>query len=182
MAPADEIAKFRGKYKIGWDELRQQRHARQIELGIVDKAWALSPRPPEVKAWDSLAPSRTGPLRSHHGDLRRRRRTHGHGRRPAGRALRQRGELDNTLLFFLSDNGANAESGPNGRLEGDPARRDRLDGLRRPVVGDALEHAAAALQAFQPRRRHRHAADRPLARADQDARRTPLRSRAIWST
>jgi arylsulfatase len=33
-------------------------------------------------------------------------------------ALRQRGEIDNTLLFFLSDNGANAESGPNGRLEG----------------------------------------------------------------
>jgi arylsulfatase len=32
--------------------------------------------------------------------------------------LRQRGELDNTLLFFLSDNGANAESGPNGRREG----------------------------------------------------------------
>ena len=29
-----------------------------------------------------------------------------------------RGEIDNTLLFFLSDNGANAESGPNGRLEG----------------------------------------------------------------
>ena len=34
-------------------------------------------------------------------------------------ALRQRGELDNTLVFFLSDNGANAESGPNGRLEGE---------------------------------------------------------------
>ena len=33
--------------------------------------------------------------------------------------LRQRGELDNTLLFFLSDNGANAESGPNGLLKGD---------------------------------------------------------------
>ena len=33
-------------------------------------------------------------------------------------ALRGSSELDNTLLFFLSDNGANAESGPNGRLEG----------------------------------------------------------------
>ena len=34
-------------------------------------------------------------------------------------ALQERGELDNTLILFLSDNGANAESGPNGRLEGD---------------------------------------------------------------
>ena len=83
MAPADEIARFRGKYKIGWDALRQQRHARQIELGIMDKAWALSPRPPEVQAWDSLSAGRTRPLRPHHGDLCRCRRAHGHRRRPA---------------------------------------------------------------------------------------------------
>lgn len=57
MAPQDEIAKFRGKYKIGWDRLREQRRARQIGLGVVDKAWALSPRPPEVEAWDDLTPA-----------------------------------------------------------------------------------------------------------------------------
>jgi arylsulfatase len=56
MAPTNEIARFRGKYKIGWDKLREQRRARQIELGIVDKAWPLSPRSPEVKAWDTLTP------------------------------------------------------------------------------------------------------------------------------
>src|ERR1051326_4396015 len=54
MAPADEIAKFRGKYKVGWDKLRDERRAKQISLGIIDKKWELSPRAPEVKAWDSL--------------------------------------------------------------------------------------------------------------------------------
>ena len=51
---ADEIAKFRGKYKLGWDKLREQRQAKQLELGITDPAWVLSPRPTEVKAWESL--------------------------------------------------------------------------------------------------------------------------------
>ena len=85
QAPQDEIAKFRGKYKIGWDELREQRHARQIELGLVDQAWALSPRPEAVKAWEELDAQGAGPLRPHHGDLRGVHRAHGHRGRPAGR-------------------------------------------------------------------------------------------------
>ncbi len=118
MAPAEEIAKFRGKYKIGWDQLREQRHARQIELGIMDKAWPLSPRPDAVKAWDALTPAeqdRFDHIMAIYAAVV------AHMDTAVGRfvdTLRQRGELDNTLLFFLSDNGANAESGPNGRLEG----------------------------------------------------------------
>ena len=77
--------------------------------------------------------------------------------------LQQRGVLDNTLILFMSDNGGNAESGPRGRLEGRTARRRQSDRLLRPVVGHAGEHAVPPLQALQPRRRHRHAADRALA-------------------
>ena len=147
QAPQDEIAKFRGKYKIGWDRLREQRHARQIELGIVDKAWPLSPRPPEVKAWDRLAPAeqdRFDHIMAIYAAVV------AHMDRAVGRfvdALRQRGELDNTLILFLSDNGANAESGPNGRLEGN------LPGATR---SDVFEGQSWATLSNTPLRRYKH--------------------------
>jgi len=118
MAPQDEIAKFRGKYKIGWDKLRETRRAKQIELGIIDKKWELSPRAPEVKAWDSLSAEdqdRFDHLMAIYAA------TLAHMDAAVGRfveALGQRGLLENTLIFFLSDNGGNAESGPNGLYQG----------------------------------------------------------------
>ena len=119
QAPADEIAKFRGKYKIGWDKLREQRHARQKELGVVDKSWTLSPRPDAVAAWDSLSDAdkdRFDNIMAIYAACV------AHMDTAVGRlvaALKERGVLDNTLILFLSDNGGNAESGPRGRLEGD---------------------------------------------------------------
>lgn len=120
QAPANEIAKFRGKFKAGWDNLRVDRHAKQIKLGIVDTSWKPASRPDEIAAWDSLGAKEQD--RFDHimavyaatvarmdkaiGDL-----TNG---------LKERGELDNTLILFMSDNGGNAEAGPKGRDNGDP--------------------------------------------------------------
>jgi len=118
QAPPEDIAKYRGKYKVGWDKLREQRYAKQIELGIVDKSWGLWPRPPEVKAWDSLTPEEqdrfdqimaTYAACVDHMDQ-------GVGRLVA--ALKQRGILDNTLILFMSDNGGDIEGGPEGKMEG----------------------------------------------------------------
>jgi arylsulfatase A-like enzyme len=119
QAPADEIAKFRGKYLIGWDKLREQRQAKQKELGIVDPSWALTPRPGDVKPWDKLSDKdkdRFDEIMSIYAACV------AHIDTAVGRlveALKQRDMLDNTLIFFMSDNGGNAESGPNGRLEGE---------------------------------------------------------------
>ena len=119
QAPADEIAKFRGKYKMGWDKLREQRNARQKELGVVDPAWELSPRPPRVQAWDKLTDKekdRFDEIMSIYAACI------AHVDTDVGRlvaALKERNMLDNTLIFFMSDNGGNAESGPQGRLEGE---------------------------------------------------------------
>jgi len=118
QAPQDEIAKFRGKYKMGWDKLREQRHAKQIELGIMDKTWPLSPRPNEVKAWDGLTQEeqdRFDHIMAIYAAVV------AHMDTAVGRlvdALKSRGILDNTLILFMSDNGGNAEGGPNGTFTG----------------------------------------------------------------
>lgn len=119
QAPADEIARFRGKYKIGWDKLREQRHAKQKELGIVDPVWDLTPRPDDVQAWDKLSDKekdRFDEIMSIYAACV------SHMDAAVGKlvdALKQRDMLDNTLIMFMSDNGGNGESGPNGRLEGE---------------------------------------------------------------
>ena len=124
QAPADAIAQFRGKYKSGWDALRDQRHARQIEFGIIDKSWQVAPRPAEVSAWKDVASEeqdRFDHLMATYaacvhrmdaaiGDL--------------VNGLKQRGVYDNTLILFMSDNGGNAESGPGGRTKGNPTQAD----------------------------------------------------------
>ncbi|MCA9236424.1 MAG: arylsulfatase [Planctomycetales bacterium] len=120
MAPAETIAKYRGKYQVGWDVLREQRRARQVEMGLIDDSWPLSPRPAACPAWENVNAKN------------RDRFDHmmaiyaamidevdkNMGRLIDG--LRERGQLDNTLVLFLSDNGGNAESGPRGRTEGAP--------------------------------------------------------------
>jgi len=119
QAPANEIAQFRGKYMIGWDKLRAARHAKQEQLGLIDPTWDLTPRPPDVKEWDKLSDrdkDRFDQIMSIYAACV------AHIDTDVGKltdALKERGMLDNTLIFFMSDNGGNAESGPDGRLEGD---------------------------------------------------------------
>ncbi|OYV06921.1 MAG: arylsulfatase [Verrucomicrobiales bacterium VVV1] len=118
MAPAEDIAKYRGKYKGGWDKLREERHAKQLRLGLLDKAWSLTPRAPDVKAWDSL----TADEQDRFDNLMAiyaacvDRMDQAVGKLVAN--LKSRGELDNTLILFMSDNGGNAEAGINGRSTG----------------------------------------------------------------
>jgi arylsulfatase len=118
QAPAADIARFRGKYKAGWDQLRAERYARQIAMGLIDRAWPLPPRPAHVPAWASLTAEqqdRYDHIMAIYAAVL------SHLDQAVGRlvtGLRERGELANTAIFFLSDNGGNAESGVSGRLNG----------------------------------------------------------------
>jgi len=119
-APADVIARHRGRYRAGWDRLREERHRRQIEMGLVDPIWPLASRPADVPAWDSLSDAdrdRFDSIMAVYAAMIECIDT-SVGRLVAG--LRDRGVLDDTLILFLSDNGGNAESGPRGLAEGDP--------------------------------------------------------------
>ncbi len=120
QAPMADIAKYRGKYLAGWDKLREQRYQWQRAHGIIDASWPLSPLPQSLPAiqdvapWDSL------------NEKQKDRFDHimaiyaacvDHMDQGVGRLvtdLKQQGVLDNTLILFLSDNGGNAEGGPNG--------------------------------------------------------------------
>ena len=122
QAPAEDIAKFRGKYKAGWGAIRDARFAKQKELGIIEKASEKSPRPKDVKLWKDVPTDEQDRFDNimavyaavvNHMDK-------AVGDLVAG--LKQRGVLDNTLILFMSDNGGNAESGPNGKTVGDPSQ------------------------------------------------------------
>ena len=119
MAPEATIAKYRGKYLDGWDRLREARYARQIESGLIDSSWKLEPRPEPIPAWDSLSPD----LKRRYDDMMAiyaamiEEVDKNVGKLVS--ALRERNQLDNTLILFLSDNGGNAEAGIDGRYQGD---------------------------------------------------------------
>ena len=118
-APAETIAKYRGRYLKGWDILRDQRYAKQLSLGLIDPKWTLTPRPPEVPTWESRLPDR----RERFDEIMAvyaamiERIDMAVGSLVDG--LERRGVLDNTLILFLSDNGGNAEGGPPGTTRGE---------------------------------------------------------------
>ncbi|MEM8735722.1 MAG: sulfatase-like hydrolase/transferase, partial [Planctomycetota bacterium] len=102
----EDIAKYRGKYDEGWDVIRERRHAKLKELGIIDETWKLSPRDPKVEAWSDLSEKERRfliPMMEVYAAMVDRLDQN------VGRLvdyLEQKGQLENTLIFFFSDNGA----------------------------------------------------------------------------
>ncbi len=115
----EDIARFRGKYKKGWDVLREERHRRQLSMGIVDKKWPLTPRDPKVPAWNDAQNKDDWDLRMSVYAAMVYRMDQGIGR--LVKKLQDRNELDNTLILFLCDNGGCAEENIGGEREGVPA-------------------------------------------------------------
>ena len=118
QAPEEEIAKYRGKFKDGWQKLREARQQRLIKEGVVSESWPLAPWPDMPPAWDSLSAEEQDRfdhlMAIYAAVMDRLDRNIGQ----LTSALKDRGVLDNTLLVFLSDNGGTAEGGPRGRSTG----------------------------------------------------------------
>jgi arylsulfatase len=123
-APTEEIAKYKDVYTKGWDRIREERYERQKNLGLLEPGVSLTPRSPFTHpfkkengvnpAWDTIPADRRA-------DLARRMAIYAamvdRMDQNIGRVvedLRKNGQLDNTLIMFLSDNGACAEWDPWG--------------------------------------------------------------------
>jgi len=120
MAPAELIAKHRGKYRAGWDRLRDARRGRQIKMGLIDAKSPLSAREADSPAWESLSEEAKERFDHQMAVYAAMVEALDKSIGTLVKGLDARGALDNTLIFFLSDNGANAESGPEGRFDGVP--------------------------------------------------------------
>jgi len=110
----EDIAKYKGKYNMGWDVLRQQRYKRMVEMGILDEKWKLSPRDPEALPWDELADEEKELMDSKMAVYAAQIDRMDLGVGKILNKLKELGKEENTLVLFLSDNGACHESGPLG--------------------------------------------------------------------
>ena len=102
-----DIAKYRGRYRLGWDALRQQRHQRQLEMGLIDAGWRLPPRDPEAEAWSEAPHQAWQALRMEVYAAMIDCMDQNIGRVLS--ALKRLGLEDQTIVLFLSDNGGCAE-------------------------------------------------------------------------
>jgi arylsulfatase A-like enzyme len=105
---------YKGKFDSGWDAYRDQVFKRQKDLGIIPQNAALSRHDPDVQDWNQLSADErklyARMMEVFAGFFE-------HTDHHIGRLinfLRDIGELDNTLVMAISDNGASAEGGPNG--------------------------------------------------------------------
>jgi arylsulfatase len=145
-APHQSPKKFRDKYRnrfdAGWDVIREEVYKKQLEMGIIPKGTELAPRNPGVEPWESLSENQKKFAcrlqEAFAGFL-------DHTDHHIGRLisfLEEMGEIDNTIIVLLSDNGSSQEGQATGlmdemkyfnRLKEDvDALQDRLDEIGGP--------------------------------------------------
>ena len=115
QVPKEWIDKYKGKFDLGWDLLREETLARQKKLGVVPPDTKLAPKPDAIKDWNTLTPdqkklfARQMEVYAGFGEM---------ADYEIGRliqAIQDMGQLDNTLVFYIAgDNGSSAEGGMNG--------------------------------------------------------------------
>jgi arylsulfatase A-like enzyme len=129
------IEKFKGKFDMGWDEYRKIVFARQKQLGVIPSETLLTPRPAELPSWDSLNSDQkkvaarlmevfAGFMAQTDFEVGR-----------VIDALRQTGQLDNTLIVYIAgDNGASLE----GNLTGTDNIMEQINGIQ-PTPAEVLQ-------------------------------------------
>ncbi len=114
--PKEWADKYKGKFDDGWDAYREKVFQRQKELGIIPQDAELSRHDPDVQDWNTLSAGEkklyARMMEVFAGFLT-------HTDYHYGRLfdfLKSIGEWENTLIMFISDNGASSEGGPTGSV------------------------------------------------------------------
>jgi arylsulfatase len=112
--PNEWIAKYKGKFDAGWDDYREKALANQIKMGICPAGTKLSPHDPEVPYWDKLTKQQKE-VYAHEMEVYAAYLSYAdHYIGELVAFLDKMGQLDNTLIVAISDNGASPEGGPDG--------------------------------------------------------------------
>jgi arylsulfatase len=117
-AHPQDIEKYRGKYMVGWDELRRRRHERMSDMGIVQARWPLTPRDERAPAWETVEEKEARDLHMAVYAAQIDCMDQNIGR--ILDTLEKTGAADNTLILFLADNGGCAEEINRSAVPGTP--------------------------------------------------------------
>lgn len=117
QAPADWIARFKGKFAGGYDRMREEVVERQKRMGLVPADTVNTPRPEEIAAWDALTPEQK---KINERFMEVYAAMLAYQDEQVGRLFAEIGRMglrDNTLVIFIEgDNGAAAEGGMHGSM------------------------------------------------------------------
>ncbi|MEY3359192.1 MAG: Arylsulfatase [Pseudomonadota bacterium] len=109
-AKPEWIAKYKGKFDMGWDVMREQIYARQKKMGIIPADAKLTPRPKELPSWDSMSP-RQKKVMAHMMEVAAGQLSqvdYNFGR--VMKTIDDLGQTNNTLVIFvIGDNGGSGE-------------------------------------------------------------------------
>ncbi|HSP57872.1 MAG TPA: arylsulfatase [Halomonas sp.] len=113
--PQEWIDRWEGKFDQGWDQMREEILARQIELGIVPAGTQLAPKPEAIPDWDGLSEDEKRLFARQFEVFAAFMEMTDHEVGRLIQAVEDAGQLDNTLIMYVAgDNGTSAEGGRNG--------------------------------------------------------------------
>lgn len=107
-APEEDVTRYEAVYRQGWDVIREKRYKKMVALGLVDGRFSFPARPDDIPSWESAGDKEEWVRKMAVYAAMIDRMDQNIGRLLA--QLKENGQLDNTLIVFLSDNGACAEN------------------------------------------------------------------------
>jgi arylsulfatase len=113
-AKAQDLAKYKDRYQVGWNKVREERYQRQLQMGIIPKGTRLPPFNPAIKNWNELSPQDKELFARYQAIYAAMVDCVDQNFGKLYHFLKQTGELDKTIIVFVSDNGASEEGGPEG--------------------------------------------------------------------